>query len=233
MLLRKVNPYTGKAIAQDPAFAEMVLVNEGTLEYLTHSGANNDLVMVFNDWLKMKYGSTGALSAAWRGELHKGESLLDTRSVALPKPADNSSARMADAQRFFVELERQSVEWMTEFVRNDLRYPGLLTAFNNWTSPATHMARQSLQWVDMHNYAGLPTSFTNKRSYLKQNSILSDDLKYVRELAVSRQWGRPFTVSEYGQIFWNKYCYETSLAVPAYASFQAWDMYASMRNLLA
>lgn len=226
-LLRKifgeVNPYTGEVIARDPAFAGLILVNEGGLEYLTRDGADSELVKVFNDWLRIKYGNTDALSKAWKKELRKGET-LDNGLVALPRPADNASPRMADAQRFFVDLERKSVDWMTDFVRNDLRYPGLLTAFNNWNSPAAHMARQSLQWVDMHNYAGLPTSFTNKRSYLKQNSILSDDLKYIRELAATRQWGKPFTVSEYGQIFWNKYRYETSLAVPAYASFQAWDM---------
>lgn len=219
-----INPYTGETIAQDPAFAGMIMVNEGNLEYLIRAGANEELVQVFNDWLRTKYRNTEGLAQAWKSELRKGES-LEQGSVALPKLADNPSPRMADAQLFFLELERKSVTWMTEFVRSDLKYPGLLTAFNNWNSPAAHMARQSLQWVDMHNYAQMPpTAFINKGSYLQQNSILSDDLKYIRELAATRQWGKPFTVSEYGQIFWNKYRYESSLAVPAYAAFQGWDM---------
>jgi hypothetical protein len=31
-------------------------------------------------------------------------------------------------------------------------------------------------------------------------------------------------VSEYGQVFWNKYRRESGLAIPAYAAFQQWDM---------
>lgn len=217
------NAYTGELIMQDPAFAGMILVNEGGLEFINRSGGQDELKPVFNQWLIGKYQNSKNLAQAWGGVLGSNE-LVEKGTVSLPTITGKADKRMADAQRFYLELENKTYGWMKSYVQDELHYPGLLTAFNNWHSPAAQMARGSLSWVDMHNYAGLPSLFTQPGSSLKQNSILQDDLKYIRELAGARQWGKPYTVSEYGQVFWNKYRYESSLAIPAFAGFQDWDM---------
>jgi hypothetical protein len=49
-------------------------------------------------------------------------------------------------------------------------------------------------------------------------------LGYVRHLASSRYWFKPFTISEYDQPFWDTSRYEAGLAMGAYSSLQNWDM---------
>ncbi|TSA49459.1 MAG: hypothetical protein D4R48_03340, partial [Nitrosomonadales bacterium] len=221
-MLALSNPYTGIATLQDPALAGLIMVNEGGLAFMTHTGVPAELRPLFADWLKKKYGSTPALAKAWKGELGAGES-LEAKSVGFPKPDAWTSQRMSDAQQFFVDLEKTTADWMAQYLRQ-LGYKGLLTAYNNWLSPATHVSRGQFDWVDIHNYFFEPTAFTSPGSVMRQDSLLQDGAGYIRELASGRHIGKAYTVSEYGQVFWNKYRRESALAVPAYASFQNWDM---------
>ncbi len=221
-MLASVNPYTKISTLADPALAGLIMVNEGGLAFVTRDGVSNELRPMFTEWLKKKYGSTAALAKAWQGELRAGES-LEAKSVGFPKPDAWTSKRMSDTQQFFFNLEQTTVEWMTRYLRQ-LGYKGMVTAYDNWLSPAAHVSRGQLEWVDLHNYHFEPTKFTTPGSVMNQDSMLEGDAKYIRELASGRHIGKPFTVSEYGQIFWNKYRRESALAVPAYASFQGWDM---------
>ena len=217
-----MNPYTGMTTLNDPAFAGMIMVNEGGLEFVTRNGVPDEFKPLFSDWLKKRYATTNALSSAWKGELRAGES-LEQASVNFPRPNEWTTARMADTQQFFVDLEKSTADWMTQYIRQ-LGYKGLLTAYNNWLSPAANIARGQLEWVDMHNYFSEPTNFIANGSVMRQDSMLQGGANYIRELAVNRHIGKPYTVSEFGSIFWNKYRRESGLAIPAYASFQSWDM---------
>lgn len=220
-LFTPVNPYTGISILNDPALAGLIMVNEGGLAFTNREGVPDVLRPRFADWLKKKYGNTAALTQAWPGELKSGES-LETRSVAFPKPTAWTSQRMADTQQFFVDLEKSTADWMTQHLRQ-LGYKGTLTAYNNWKSPAAHVSRGQFDWTDMHNYFAEPTNDIQPGSVMKQDSLLSDSAGYLRDLAASRHIGKAFSVTEFGQIFWNKYRRESGLAVPAYAAFQGWD----------
>lgn len=221
-MLGAINPYTGVSTLADPALAGLIMVNEGGLAFLTRQGVPNELRPLFSDWLKNKYGNTAALAKGWKGELAAGES-LEVRSVGFPKPDAWTSKRMSDTQQFFFDLEKSTADWMTQYLRQ-LGYKGLLTSYDNWLSPAAHVSRGQLEWVDLHNYFFEPTKFASPDSVMRQDSMLESEAKYIRELASGRHIGKPYTVSEYGQIFWNKYRRESALAVPAYASFQGWDM---------
>ena len=75
----------------------------------------------------------------------------------------------------------------------------------------------------MHSYFALPSKHGQPGSVVSQASSLESVGRYVRELSNARQWGKPFTVSEYGQVFWNQYRHEAPLLVPAIAAFQGWD----------
>ena len=221
-MLATANPYTGMSILRDPALAGLIMVNEGGLAFLTRSGVPAELRPLFVEWLKKKYGSNAAQAAAWKGELHSGES-LEAKNIDFPKPDQWTSVRMADTQRFFVDLEKSTADWMTQTLRQ-LGYDGPVTAYDNWLSPAAHVSRGQFDWVDLHNYFFEPTAFASPGSVMRQDSLLQDGASYIRELATGRHIGKAYTVSEFGQVFWNKYRRESALAIPAYASFQGWDM---------
>lgn len=221
-MLGSINPYTGVSTLADPALAGLIMVNENGLAFVTRQGVPGELRPRFVEWLKQKYGTTAALKKAWKGELGADES-LEARSVEFPKPDAWTGRRMSDTQQFFMALEKTTADWMAQHLRQ-LGYQGLLTAYNNWLSPAAHVSRGQFDWVDLHNYFAEPTSFTTPGSVMRQESLLAGSAGYIRELASGRHIGKPFTVSEYGQVFWNKYRRESALAVPAYASFQGWSM---------
>ncbi len=221
-MLASVNPYTGTSVLADPALAGLIMVNEGGLAFLTRNGVPDELRPLFADWLEKKYLNTAALAQAWKGELERGES-LEAKSVGFPKPDAWTSRRMSDTQLFFVDLEKTTADWMAGHLRQ-LGYQGLLTAYDNWLSPAAHLSRGRFDWVDLHNYYSEPTDFIEPGSVMRQESMLQGEAGYIAELAAGRHLGKAFTVSEYGQVFWNKYRRESALAVPAYASFQDWSM---------
>jgi hypothetical protein len=223
-MLGSVNPYTKLSTLADPALAGLIVVNEGGLEFLTRAKPPAALQPAFAAWLKQKYGSSAQLAAAWGNELKAGEG-VDGKGPELARPDAQPGRRMADTQRFYLSLQQQASQWMTAYLRS-AGYKGLITANNNWLSPAAHLARAQYGWIDLHNYFAEPTAFTSPGSKMPQDSMLASSARYIAELAAGQQLGKPYTVSEYGQVFWNKYRRESALAVPAYAALQDWDMIA-------
>ena len=90
-----VNPYTRLSTLKDPAFAGMILVNEGNMVYVNREGVRSETKSYFSKWLKAKYGSNKALKDAWDGEL-KADENLDLNQINFPKPDAWTSRRMAD-----------------------------------------------------------------------------------------------------------------------------------------
>ncbi|MRW93042.1 hypothetical protein GJ699_23875 [Duganella sp. FT80W] len=226
LMLATPNPYNNKTpIFADPAFAGLILVNESSLPYLNRvdPATLDPLRPKYLAWLKSKYVTTSALSAAWGTKLLSTESF--ETSIGFVRNDSGVSARMADQQAFFFSLEKEVTAMMTTHVRA-AGFKGLITAYNNWLSPAEQFNRAQLNWVDMHNYFSEPTNFNSPGSVIKQDSLMTSGAQYIAELAVSRQYGKAFTVSEYGQVFWNKFRRESGLAVPAYAAFQDWGVIA-------
>jgi hypothetical protein len=217
-----VNPYTGVSGIDEPALAGLIMVNEGGLAFTNRQRVSDHLRPQFALWLKNKYGSNTALAAAWKSELMPGET-LEAQTVNFPAPASGNSQRMADTQRFFVDLEKTTADWMIQHLRQ-LGYKGMLTAYNNWLSPAAQISRGQFAWVDMHNYFAEPSNGIAPGSVLRQDSLLQGAAGYIRDLAAARHLGKAFTVSEFGQVFWNKYRREGGLAIGAYAAFQGWDV---------
>jgi hypothetical protein len=217
----QVNPYTKLTTLQDPVLAGVILVNEGNLVFLNRQGVNPTLKPYFAKWLQQKYGNQAQLVQAWGSEL-KADELIHKQTISFPKPDAWTSKRMADTQAFFYETEKHTAQWMTQYMRN-LGYPGLVTAYNLWHAPAAHASRGQLPWVDMHNYYAHPDYLPNGMMRVNQDSMLGSSANYVRELAMARHWGKPFTVTEHGQVFWNPYRRENSLALPAYAALQGWN----------
>ncbi|HEY0563560.1 MAG TPA: beta-galactosidase, partial [Methylophilus sp.] len=216
-----VNPYTGMTTLKDPTVAGIVLANENNLAFTQRNGVSAQLKPAFSAWLTAKYGQQQALKTAWGNELKPTESLVH-RSIGFPAPDAWTSKRMADTQQFFFETEQNTAQWMTAYLRS-LGYQGLVTAYNLWQAPAAHASRGKLPWVDMHHYFAHPETTRNNEMQVRQDSMLHNSAAYIRELSVAKHIGKPFSVTEHGQVFWNPYRRESSLALPAYAAFHGWD----------
>ncbi|HEY8024408.1 MAG TPA: hypothetical protein VIF60_07575 [Burkholderiaceae bacterium] len=221
-MLGTKNPYGDIAPLDDPAMAGLIMVNEGGLAFLTHSAIPDVLRPAFNAWLARKYGNTAAMAKVWGGEIGNGEA-LESKNVAFPKADAWTSHRMSDTQQFFTDLEKSTADWMSAYM-HQLGYRGLLTAYDNWLSPSANYSRGQFDWIDLHNYYAEPSNFIAPGSVMRQDSMFGGGAKYIAELAANRHIGKAFTVSEYGQVFWNKYRRESALAIPAYAAFQQWSM---------
>lgn len=226
------NPYTGIAPMHDPAMLGMILVNEGSFFYLVeayrpHPAKAGDgplyppqLAPQFRDWLKAHYSNDTALRSAWGTELKDPESLAGL--VALPATVRGKGPRDIDFAHFIADLEQRSYRAMEKRVR-DLGFKGLTTAFDNWSYLGADITRSSLQWVDLHSYHVLPNNHGEPGSRMMQSSLHKNTGQYIRALSNARQWGKPFTVTEYGQPFWNRWRHESAALMPAVAAHQSWD----------
>jgi hypothetical protein len=217
------NPYTGVAPIADPAMLGIILVNEGGLRYMaTISGGRYPPAMqpAWQAWLRQRYGNDAALKAAWGSAASDADSLAGT--VAMPAGVRGGDPRDVDFSRFVSAREQEAFRLMDARVRG-LGFRGLTTAFDNWGFLNEDVSRAATGWVDMHSYFALPSNHGQPGSVVSQASSLANVGRYVRELTNARQWGKPFTVSEYGQVFWNQYRHEAPLLVPAVASMQGWD----------
>lgn len=217
------NPYTGIAPLIDPAMLGVILVNEGSLGFLATIEGNRysaRFAPLFRDWLKARYNTDEALAQRWGGALKSGESLSGV--VEVPASVRGNDPRSVDFAKFVIDLERSALSTMESYLRT-AGFRGLLTAYNNWSFINSDITRSTLRWVDMHSYHVSPTQHGQPGSRIEQSSIHDKAAHYVRELTNTRQWGKPFTVSEYGQPFWNRWRHESAALVPAIAALQDWD----------
>lgn len=224
-ILGRKNPYSGSSIAEDPATLGVILVNEGSLGYLatiSGKGYPKQLAAKFNEWLGSRYLSDEAFNSTWAAARRPGEAPA-SRNVDVPDSIRAKDMRGQDFMRFVSDMERETVRWMSDYVRT-LGFRGLITSLDNWSFHQADVSRSALSWVDMHAYHALPSAYVSTGSRIDQTGVVASSAKYVRELTNARQWGKPFTVSEYGQPFWNQWRRESSIVVPAYAAHQDWDM---------
>lgn len=216
-LLGAVNPYTGKSILQDDALFGLSLVNEGGLQFLSHVNKRipAELKPQLVTWLKSRYPDPKAFEKVWQQSVDH----LNAARIELP-PSDERSARMEDVLTFFLQIQSQTTRWMEAHLRK-LGYRGPVTADNNM--PTTHMmrARADYRWVDMHFYHDEGFGF-QPGARIRNDSGIAKGLPHVTGLAMSRISGKPYSVSEYGQPFWNEWRHEI-VAVPAYASMHDWS----------
>ncbi|MCE4222148.1 glycoside hydrolase [Methylobacterium sp. C25] len=221
-----VNPYTGSSPLKDPALALVVLANENGVEFDTILAEKDTgkaypetLRAPFNAWLRKTYRGTSALRAAW-GDLGSDER-LESGTVRVPQDRYTPGPRMRDLKRFFVASETDTLGWMTDALAG-LGYTGLVTAYNNGLSSQTDLSRAALPVVSMNAYFDEVLSF-DPGTEISQKSSLDDAASYLRELIGRRRFGRPFVVTEYDHLFWNRFRHEAGVVVPAYAALQGWD----------
>ncbi len=207
-LLMLKNPYTGMSPLQDPALVSVTLVNEGGLNSLLNHRRSDELNRAFGKWLSAQDGKKSDITSV---------------PAQLPHQEWHASPRMAAAQRFYYDMQQQTLGWMSAHLRKR-GYHGLVSSYDNWFTLQDIATRASLDLVTTHAYFDEPDGWVEPGSKIQQKSSLPGQLAYVRELAASRYWGKPYAVTEYDQPFWNRYRFESGLAVGAYAGLQDWDL---------
>lgn len=215
-ILAAKNPYTGVSPLHDPALLAVITVNEGGLNSLLNHQDSPALEREFSRWLARRYGSLDKAAKEWDGNAGP------DGKIVLPRREWDASPKMADAQRFYFEMQDRTRQWMAAHLRSR-GYRGFISGFDNWFTLQDIATRGSLDFVAAHAYHDEPSSFADPGSAIRQESSLADRLAYVRDLAAGRHWNKPFAVTEFDQPFWNRYRYESGLALGAYASLQDWD----------
>jgi hypothetical protein len=229
-LLTHRNPHTGTSLAEDPQVAVLLGYNEQENNLWSHQGWKTILVAPWRRFLAKRYADVAAFRAAWGGK----DPAPGAASFAQAPLFDLSDtwaagARPTDVADFLVEVEGETAAFMEKTAR-DGGYQGLFTHYDYLKNLRYFLPRAALGAVTMHGYHAHPTDFITKGSKILQASSLSDDLGWWRGIAATRIAGRPFLVTEYGHVYWNRYRYEEGLAVGAYAALQQDDMLLAHAN---
>ena len=231
-LLDHVNPYTGLALKNNPQVVVLQTRNESTLFkflVINHARPHPGLCKLFNQWLKKRYGSTVALRQAWTVRHHSTDTCYlpineKLGNVQFPTNIYRGPAAK-DFQRFCIDTDQNLFLWMQRVLKRlGARVPA--TDFNYIPSYDLTFTRDVLPLVDMHCYHEHPSAYAAPGSYQLGLSALNpqDPMGYLCTLAGARQWGKPFTVSETGEPFWNKWRFESGLCWPAMAALQGWNL---------
>jgi hypothetical protein len=216
-LYGRVNPHTGVSILQDPALLGLSFVNEGGLQFITHVDKKISPLLkpALLTWLRSTYPDPARFAAVWGQPAAN----LVNGNLALPAAGDRSPA-MDDVLSFYDELQGNTAKWMNAHVAT-LGSKALTTAYNNMPTTHAARARRAFAWVDMHAYHDEGFGF-EPGARIRNDSSFDKNLQYILDLSTARLQNRAFTVSEYGQPFWNSWRRESGLVAPAYAAFQDW-----------
>lgn len=231
-------PYGGvaanTALRYDPQVVYTNMRNEPSLNFqLATDGLQNPalydepgLVAAWRAWLKDQqayYATPQALSTAW------GVSPAYTSFDAVPFPytTNTGTTRYRDMRRFEVTLAQDAYAWMYQTIRQ-IGVKSLFSDFNNTGDLPNSLIRDTLALVDNHTYHDHGYDIASENLYWthSNSSAFDDAIGMFRGMADTRQTGKPFTITEWGHVYWNPYRYEGGLYFPAYASFQDWSMIA-------
>jgi hypothetical protein len=213
-LLDHVNPYTKLAYKDEPALAWISLINEPNL--------TNGRLGAWKPDLRAKFESEWK---AWYGKRYPNS---NKAVPELPRNmADDALGR--DVAAFFAFLHKRGWDEMSGFLRNEIGTKTVLTYLNGWSeTPAFMATRDSFDFVDNHFYWdhpsflgaswGLPSTGASGNSSAVAAGGAGPDA-----VAMTRLYGKPFTVSEWDYVFPNRYRAEGGMIMGAVSALQDWD----------
>ena len=223
-LLHHVNPYTKTRLADDPVVAVVLYFNEQNLNF--YRGIDEGFTAPWRAWLKKKYGTTESFRAAWINAAGKcllaDDVTLDTVPLFTPNHLWQSDPRARDVGLFVDDLHEGLLDWFNKTIR-ELGYTGLVTHYDWLNHLGIQALRNRVPVISMHGYHAHPSDFVTKGSKISQESAVAGANRLFNSMATTRYGNRPLLVTEYGQVFWNRYRYEEGLLIGAYAAFQDWD----------
>lgn len=248
-LLTTKNPYTGAALAAEPALGMVEIVNEDSLFFYTFSKKSippvqwGRLEKLFGQWLAARYGGVDKALAAWGGRKMEGDNpatpsagLFEAWHMTAAGAAQggpDKKKRVADQVRFFVELQRNYYKATGDYLKKDLGYGGLVTA-SNWhtADPATLDALERYTYtacdvIDRHGYFGgrhtgdgASYSVRAGHQYADRSALLSP---WGLPTEFNRLAGYPHIITEIGWPNPNRFRAEMTLLAAAEGCVQGVD----------
>ena len=249
-LLTTPNPHTGKTLAEDPAVAFFEIQNEDSFFFWSFGeeqlgpGPWGRLEQRFAQWLTQRHGSLDKARAAWSAETHKHDAsdrmglfgAFDMTGDAWRNARPGRKARIGDQVRFLAELQRDFYIQMRRYLKEDLKFNGLVTASNWTTSDNRHLGgierwsyAASADVVDRHGYFGGKHEGDNASWSVRAGHTFVDKAAVLEPMSTPIGYlqiaGRPHIHTE---IAWNKpnrFNADGDLLVSAYAALQGVDAF--------
>jgi hypothetical protein len=235
-LYDRVNPYTGLRYADDPAVALFEISNEDSLLVGWAGGAldrlpaahRDRLDVLWNAWLRKRYGTDVRLTAAWKGALRAGLQLGETLSLdsVAREPSSRTrtdlypAARAADLVRFYTELEAAHQAEMAHFLKDELHVKAPLVCNTSFGVPVADALLAACDVVDLHVYWD---PIAEQNVFFDQSLVERPIHGRVLEELAWCQDGKPCTMSEVGHSWPNRYGQEAPLVWSSLAARQDLD----------
>ena len=136
--------------------------------------------------------------------------------------------RVADLAEFYVGLQKDFMEKMRLYLKNDLGVKAPITGTNALVGIQEGLEHENMDYIDDHNYWDHP-SFPNGWSNNNWNINNQPQVKDPSGGAILQAFSgvglsnKPFTVSEYNHAFPNRFRAEMPHFIAAYGSFHGMD----------
>ena len=184
------NVYTGRTLAEEPALGWVSFVNEGCFDgNLTALRKFPCVAAKWRAWLARKKAADAAFAAI-------PDTLPENFGWSLAEPSARAWAL------FISDVEAAFGDRVTRFLRDELKCRALTTNMNGVFYPAAYQVSRARNYdfVDDHFYVDHP-SFPEKAWNTPSESGNGNPLRGAamggEQLAFRRNFGQPFTISEY------------------------------------
>jgi hypothetical protein len=199
--LGHVNPHTQRRYAEEPALAWLALINEGNFgNFFKDIQTIPEWKQAWNRWLERRYASRALLAQAWGAGLRQSEDPA-LQTVAWPERLQAEGLRARDCIAFLADTERDMVQRMKAFLRDELGCRALVSNASSWTRFTTDQgARAIYDYVDDHFYVDHPQFLKGSwrlPSRCSNTSPLAEGAAGGRSITFTRLLDKPFTLTEY------------------------------------
>jgi len=252
-ILTTPNPYTGKALQDDPAVAAVELVNEDSYFFWTFTPYENVpapqmalLEQQFGTWLTKKYGSLEQASQVWANPtVVRGDDLTQGRAGIMPigeLAAQRDSRRAQDTATFLATSQQTFFTDAIAYLRNTLNYKGLIYA-SNWITanaqilgPLDKYTNTVADFMDRHGYVVGPHDGDKATYALNPGQTYEDrpalqfksfeknqDFDFDLPIMDVRYDGKPSTITEINWAMPNRFRADFPLLAATYGALQGTD----------
>ena len=222
-LLNGVNPYTGIALKDDPAFTLASCLNEQDI-LLRERDYGREFDSIWHKFLEAKYGTYEKLYSAWAGKCGE-EQLPESGTIDQVPPINKVALTDTPAGRDMAwccgDMECEMSRYYLATL-NELGVPGLVSNWNMRVHISTARARSLFPVITMNTYHAHPTF--GKTTKVNQDSALGDGGASFKHVAMARFLDRPYVNTELGIVFWNPYRHEQGFLFGAGAALQNWSV---------